>query len=574
MENPSVAALFDETADLLELDGANPFRVRAYRNAARIIGDLGSPVADLAQEGEAALVELPGIGKDLAQAIVSILATGDFPAHQEMAAKFPDGLLELLRLPNLGPKRVKLLYDRLGIDSMERLAEAIESGRLGEVPGFGTKSAEKLKDVLAQATPRERRMLLADAEQFARAVLSHVRVVPGIVALEAAGSLRRRRETVGDLDVLAATDDPESVVERFIGFPDVGEVLAHGETKASVRLRGGPQVDLRVVKPEEFGAALHYFTGSKAHNVEMRKLAQAKKLKLNEYGLFRGDRRVAGRTEEEVFGKLGLAWIPPELREARGEIDRARSRTLPELVALDDIRGELHAHTDATDGQDSLADMVEGARARGYAYLAITDHSKRVTMARGLDAKRLRAQWRAIDRLNATSRRFTILKGIELDILDGGQLDLPDDVLRDADYVVASLHYGASRDPAVNTKRLVAAARHPWVDAIGHPTGRLLNRRDPYPLDFDEFVAACVDEGCLIELNGSPNRMDFPDHLAMSAAERGARFVCGTDSHAVKHLADMGYAVALARRAGLERSQVANTRPLGAFKKLLKRARR
>jgi DNA polymerase (family 10) len=574
MENPAVALLFDETADLLELDGANPFRVRAYRNAARVIRDLGSPVAELADRGEAALVELPGVGKDLARSIVSILTTGDFPAHSEMAAKFPEGLLEILRLPSLGPKRVKLLYDRLGVDSLERLADAIEAGSLGSVAGFGPKSAEKLKEVLAQATPGEHRMLLAEAEQYAHAVLTHLRDTSGITALEAAGSLRRRRETVGDLDILAATDDPEAAVERFVGFSEVVEVLVHGETKASVRLRGGPQVDLRVVKPDEFGAALHYFTGSKAHNVEMRKLAQAKKLKLNEYGLFRGDRRIAGRTEEEVFHELGLAWIPPELREARGEVERAQRRTLPDLISLEDIRGELHAHTDATDGRDSLADMVEGAKALGYAYLAITDHSKRVTMARGLDARRLRAQWRAIDRLNTESRRFTVLKGIELDILDEGRLDLPDDVLREADYVVASLHYGASRDAAVNTKRLVAAARHPWVDAIGHPTGRLLNRRTPYAIDFDEFVDACVGEGCLIELNGSPKRMDFPDHLAMAAADRGARFVCGTDSHAVKHLGYMGYAVAVARRAGLERVQVANSRPLSAFRKTLKRSAR
>jgi len=572
VENPAIAAVFDETADLLELDGANPFRVRAYRNAARVVGDLGTPLAELAARGEKALVDLPGIGKDLAEAIVSLLDHGDFPIHQALIAKFPAGLLELMRLPNLGPKRVKILYEELTVDSPTALERAIERGALSGVRGFGARSIDKLKEALTSRAPEQRRLLLSDAERFARSVLDHLAEVPGLTNLEAAGSLRRRKETIGDLDILAATTSAEAVVTRFVSVPDVAEILVQGETKASIRLTRGPQVDLRVVRPEEFGAALHYFTGSKAHNVEMRKLAQAKRLKLNEYGLFRGERRIAGRSEEEIFEKLGLAWIPPELREARGEIERARARELPDLLTLDAIRGELHAHTDATDGRDSLGAMIEGARARGYAYLAITDHSKRVTMARGLDAKRLRTQWRAIDRLNGSLRGITVLKSVELDILEEGRLDLPDDVLQDADYVVASLHYGASQDPATNTRRLVTAARHRWVDAIGHPTGRVLNRRPPYPIDADELVRACVDEGCLLELNGDPDRMDLPDHLAMAAGERGARFVCSTDAHAVLHLENMRYAVAIARRAGLEASQIVNTRTLAGLRKSLKRA--
>ena len=574
MDNRAVAAVFDETADLLELDGANPFRVRAYRNAARVVGDLGTPLADLSTEGEKALLALPGIGKDLADAIVSLLEHGDFPIHKELVAKFPSGLLVLMRLPNLGPKRVKLLYEELHVDSPDALRTAIERGALENVKGFGARSVEKLKEALAVLAPSERRLLLSEAERVTLAILQHLVETPGLEGLEAAGSVRRRKETIGDLDILAATSSPSAVVDRFMTLPNVGEVLVRGETKASVRLRGGPQIDLRVVRPEAFGAAMHYFTGSKAHNVAMRKLAQAKKLKLNEYGLFRDDTRVAGATEEEIFAALGLAWIPPELREARGEIARARARSLPNLVTLEDIRGDLHAHTDATDGRDTLAAMAKAAKARGYAYLAITDHSKRVTMARGLDTRRLRAQWRAIDRLNASLRGMTLLKSVEVDILDDGRLDLPDDVVREADYVVASLHYDASRDPAANTKRLVEAARHPWVDAIGHPTGRLLGRRDAYPLDPDELVRACVDEGCLLELNGDPKRMDLPDHLAMSAAERGARFVCSSDAHAVGHLDRMGYAVAIARRAGLEAHQIANTRTLARLKRVLKRSGR
>jgi DNA polymerase (family 10) len=340
-----------------------------------------------------------------------------------------------------------------------------------------------------------------------------------------------------------------------------------------VRLRGGPQVDLRVVAPAEYGAALLYFTGSKAHNIELRKIAQGLGLKLSEYGVFRGETRVAGATEQEVYTTLGLAWIPPELREARGEIAHARDHTLPVLVTRDDIRGELHAHTDATDGKASLEQMVAGARRLGYRYLAITDHSKRVTMARGLDAERLRQQWRRIAELNAEHHDFTILRSVELDILDDGSLDLPDDVLADADYVVASLHYGASKREQDNTSRLVAAARHRHVDAIGHPTGRLLGRREAYPLDADELARACADTGCLLELNGSPERMDLPDALAQSAAERGVKFVCSTDAHAVAHLGFMRYAVDIARKAGLTKEQVVNTGALAELRDALKRGK-
>ncbi len=571
MENPGIAALLDEMADLLELDGALVFRVRAYRNAARVIRDAPTPLRELAAADPQHLTELPGIGKDLAGKIGEIISTGDFADHQALLQKFPPGLLELLRLPNLGPKRVKQLYDELHIASLDDLKEAIAQGRLEQVRGFGQRSVEKLSAELEKAgATAPRRFLLADAEQWATALLKH------LGQGEAAGSFRRRRETVGDLDILVAADDAESAdqaVKRFVEYPEVQDVLAQGETKASVRLRGGPQVDLRVVRPKEYGAALMYFTGSKQHNIELRKIAQAKDLKLSEYGLFRGEQRVAGATEEEVYAALGLDWIPPELREARREIELAARHALPDLVTLADIRGELHAHTDATDGKASLEDMVEGARRLGYAYLAITDHSKRVTMALGLDEKRLREQWARIDELNARLHGFTVLKSIELDILDDGALDLPDAVLAEADYVVASLHYGASKQEADNTRRLVAAARHPQVDAVGHPTGQLLGRREAYPLDFDELIAACMDTGCLLELNGSPERMDLPDHLAAAAAEKGVRFVCSTDAHAVSHLDAMRYAVSIARRAGLTRQQVANCGTLAELRKTLKRGR-
>ncbi|MBI2403046.1 MAG: DNA polymerase/3'-5' exonuclease PolX [Gemmatimonadetes bacterium] len=573
MENPAIAALFDQMADLLELDGALVFRVRAYRNAARVIRDAGTPLRELAETDPKQLTQLPGIGKDLAGKIREAISHGDFADHRELRAKFPPGLLELLRIQGLGPKRVKQLYDELHLASPDDLRAAIAQGRLVELRGFGQRSVEKLQEQLEKAgATAERRFLLADAEQWATALLKYLGAEKRL-RVEAAGSYRRRRETVADLDILVAAEPGEAAgdaVTRFVRYPEIQEVLAQGETKASVRLRGGPQVDLRVVSPEEHGAALMYFTGSKQHNIELRKIAQAKDLKLSEYGLFRGERRVAGATEEEVYAELGLDWIPPELREARGEIELAARHALPDLVTLDHIQGELHAHTNATDGKASLEEMVDGARKLGYRYLAITDHSKRVTMALGLDERRLREQWAQIDELNARLDGFTVLKSIELDILDHGELDLPDDVLAEADYVVASLHYGASKREADNTKRLVTAALHPHVDAIGHPTGQLLGRRDPYPLDFDELVAACVDTGCLLELNGSPERMDLPDHLAAAAAARGVRFVCSTDAHAVSHLDAMRYAVSIARRAGLTKSQVANAGSLAQLRKELK----
>jgi DNA polymerase (family 10) len=367
--------------------------------------------------------------------------------------------------------------------------------------------------------------------------------------------------------------DSAKAMDRFVKYGEVAEVVSKGETRSTVKLQGGLQVDLRAVEPAAYGAALMYFTGSKAHNIELRGLAQDAKLKLNEYGLFRGTQRVAGKTEEEVYAKLGLDWIPPELREARGEIALAREHRLPKLVELRDIRGDLQMHTSATDGQATIDEMADAARALGYDYIAITDHSKRVTMAHGLDPKRLREQWTTIDESNARSRDFTILKSVELDILENGKLDLPDDVLAEADYVVATIHYGTNQTEQELTRRLLTAAEHRWIDAIGHPTGRLLGKREPYPLDFDTLARAAAASGCLLELNGHPERMDLPDVLAVAAKQHGARFVLSTDSHQPNNLAFMKYAVDLARRAGLEAQDILNTRPLPEFRRELKRAR-
>ena len=468
---------------------------------------------------------------------------------------------------------MKLLYKKLKVKSAADLAKVLDAGKVQKLKGFGPKIEEKMRAGLGQAEVTERRMLLNEAATQANAIVAHVKAGGGVQQIEVAGSYRRRRETIGDLDILVTSGDGARVMDRFVTYGEVAELISKGETRSTVKLRGGLQVDLRAVEPAAYGAALQYFTGSKAHNVELRQVAQGKKLKLNEYGLFRGTRRIAGETEAEIYEALGLDWIPPELREARGEIALAREHRLPKLVELAEVRGDLQMHTSATDGRGTIAEMAAAARALQYEYIAITDHSKRVTMALGLDAKRLREQWRAIDEWNTGARGFTILKSVELDILETGKLDLPDDVLAEADYVVATIHYGTNQTERQLTRRLVGAAEHRWIDAIGHPTGRRLGKREPYRLDFDALARACAGAGCLLELNGHPERMDLPDTLAAAAKQHGVRFVLSTDSHQPNNLPFMKYAVDLARRAGLEAGDIANTLPLAEFRKALKRAK-
>lgn len=571
MQNPDIARLFDEVADLLEIQDENPFRVRAYRNAARIVRDYPRPLTDEVKR-DADLTEIPGIGKDLAEKIQEIVASGELTLHRQLAAKLPAGLLDLLRIPGLGPKRVKLLYSKLKVKSATDLKKALEAGKVQKLAGFGPKMEQNIRAGLGAALHVERRLLLPDAETHATALLAFLKEAPGIANLDIAGSYRRRRETIGDLDVLATSTHPGEVIERFVAYPESAKVISRGETRVTVLLRGGLQVDLRVVEPAAYGAALLYFTGSKAHNVELRQIAQDRHYKLNEYGLYRGTRRIAGKTEADVYAKLGLDWIPPELREARGELAQAREHRLPSLVTLEQIKGDLQMHTTASDGEASLEEMIEACRARGYDYCAITDHSKRVTMANGLDPKRLRAQWKAIDAWNASHAGFTVLKSVELDILESGRMDLPDAVLAEADYVVASVHYGMTQSKQALTRRLLGAIAHPHVDAIGHPTGRLLLRRESFPLDFDAVARAAAEHGCLLELNGHPERMDLPDTLAAAAKALGVRFVLSTDSHHPNNLAFMRYAVDLARRAGLEAGDIVNTLPLSEFRRQLKRA--
>jgi DNA polymerase (family 10) len=574
MQNADIARQLDEVADLLEISEANPFKVRAYRNAARTVRDHPEPLAELVRAGGFDLTELPSIGESIAGEIEALVATGEMPQRRQLIKKLPPGLLDLLRIPGLGPKRVKLLHEKLRVKTVADLAKAIETGKVTKLAGggFGPKMIEKIRAGLGTAERTERRMILHEAEPHARALVEYLRAGGAIQQIEVAGSFRRRRETIGDLDILVTSTTPDQVMTRFTKYPDVKRVVSQGPTRASVRLSGGLQVDLRAVEPDAYGSALQYFTGSQPHSIELRKIAQAKKLKLNEYGVFEGTRRVAGRTEEEVYAALGLDWIPPELREARGEIELARTHRLPTLVTLDEIRGDLQMHSDASDGQTPIGAMADAARALGYAYIAITDHSKRMSMS-GLDAAALRAQWKAIDTLNATSSGVRVLKSVEMDILESGKLDLENDVLAEADYVVATIHYGLKQSERQITDRLLGAIANPCVDAIGHPTGRVVNGRGPYPLDFDVVARAAAAAGCLLEINGS-ERLDLPDTLAAAAKAHGARFVLSTDAHDPRQLGNMKFAVAVARRAGLEAADVANTRPLGEFLKTLRRAQR
>ena len=432
---------------------------------------------------------------------------------------------------------------------------------------------EKIREGVAGAAAGtgQRRLVLHEAEQYARAIVEYLKAGGGIDAIEVAGSFRRRKETIGDLDIVVSGANAPDLISRFGKFGEVTHVASQGDTRSTVRLSSGLQVDLRVIEPACFGAALQYFTGSQAHNIELRKIAQAKKLKLNEYGLYRGSKCIGGRTEQEVYAALGLDWIPPELREGRNEIALAREHKLPDLIVLEQVRGDLQMHTDASDGKATLAEMVEAAQSLGYAYIAITDHSPRMSMA-GQTPEELRAQWKAIAALNKRLRGLRVLKSVEMDILESGKLDLPDDVLAEADYVVATIHYGLKQSEKQLTDRMLGAIGNPWVDAIGHPTGRILPNRPSYSLDFDVVAKAAANAKCLLEINGS-ERLDLPDTLAAAAKSHGVRFVLSTDAHNQRELGFMRFAVSVARRAGLTAADVMNTRPLPEFLKSLKRAR-
>ena len=562
VHNADVAALFEEVADLLAIQGENAFRIRAYRNAARTLNQLSRPVADLVA-AEEDLSDLPDIGDDLAGKIATIVDTGTLPLRDELAQDTPPAVADLLRIPGLGPKRVRRLRDDLGVDSRADLKRAAEAGEVQALDGFGETMEQNILDGLAQ-TSDEARWLLARVEPVVASLHDHVSAHDAVERVDAAGSYRRRKETVGDLDVLALADDGPAVTAHLAAYEDVAETLSQGDTRASVRLRSGLQVDLRVVPPESYGAALLYFTGSKAHNVKLRDWAIEKELKLNEYGVFRTDEdeeRVAGETEEDVYALFDLPYIVPELRENRGELDAAADGTLPNLITHEDLRGNLHTHTTGSDGRHSLEEMAAAAQARGLEYLAITDHSPTVAVAQGLDADALRKQMDAIDRLNDDLDDLRVLKGIEVDILEDGSLDLPDAVLADLDLCLCALHTALDLDEDTQTERVLRALDNPHVHVLAHPTGRRINERPPIEIDLGRVMEAALDRGCVLELNAQPERLDLSDVYCKRAKELGLPLVIGADAHAADGLDVLHYGVDQARRGWLEAGDVLNTKP-------------
>lgn len=575
IHNADIAEAFDELADLLELQDANPFRVRAYRNAARVVESWPGSLATILARDKG-LPRMPGLGSDLTGKVEEFIARkGKLQALEEARRHVPPGVVQLLRIPGMGPKKVDRLRKELGVKSVADVKKACEAGAISALRGFGKKTEDRiLAEIRELETGKivETRIRLSVAEQVAEPFLAELRRVPGVREAIAAGSYRRRRETVGDLDILVACDDSSAVMRTFTEYDEVREVLARGATRSTVRLRSGLNVDLRVVPARSYGAALHYFTGSKDHNIAVRALGVRRGLKLNEYGIFRGKRRIGGKTEEEVFAAVGLPWIPPELRENRGEIEAAQKEKLPRLVELREIRGDLHAHTKATDGRLGIEEMARAAKARGYEYLAITDHTQHLSVTKGMDPKRLMQQIRRIDALNERGHLgILLLKSAEVDILDDGSLDLPDSVLRHLDLTVCSVHFKLALSEARQTERVLRAMDNRYFTVLGHPTGRLIGRRRPEELKLDRIVRAAAERGCLLEVNAQPERLDLTDVHCQLARDNGVKIVISTDAHSDSELDFMRFGVDQARRGWLAARDVANTRPWDELRKLLKR---
>jgi DNA polymerase (family 10) len=572
VHNEDIAVIFDELADLLEIEEANPFRVRAYRNAARTVRGLGRELGDMVAQGED-LTELPGIGKDLAAKIAEILKTGTAAALKKLHKEVPASLEALLKIPGLGPKRVKALYQELNIKTLKQLEKAARAGKLRELEGFGAKTETRVLEAIGAHRTEEKRFLYHTARQYAEAMAAYLRQCQGVGEVVVAGSYRRGKDTVGDLDILATAAKSGAVMDRFVAYDEVAEVVSKGTTRATVILHCGLQVDLRVVEPQSLGAALHYFTGSKAHNIQVRRLGQQRGLKINEYGVFKGNRRVAGDTEASVFKAVGLPFIPPELREDRGEIEAARAKHLPRLVELGDLRGDLHIHTRETDGHADMKAMALAAKGYGLQYIAVTDHSQHLTVARGLDPKRLEAQLAEIERLNDELKGITLLKGIEVDILEDGRLDLPDSVLAKLDLVIGAVHSQFRLPAKKQTERILRAMDHKYFSILAHPSGRLLQEREAYAVDMGRIVEHAKARGCFLELNAQPMRLDLTDTYCQMARELGVMLSINSDSHSEQGFENLALGINQARRGWLSADDVLNTRPVAEVKKRLKAVR-
>jgi DNA polymerase (family 10) len=584
MENLDIARTLEDLADLLEIQGANPFRIRAYRNAVRAVEGHSRSLQTMVEAGED-LTELPGIGKDLAGHITELVTEGTLEPLEDVTKVLPLSLVELTRLEGVGPKKARKLFDELDVRTVDDLVAALEAGRVQKLEGFGKKSAEKIQRAIEEHRKHLGRFQIDDAEALIAGVLDHMKGAPGVERLEVAGSLRRRKETIGDVDLLALCDgDGTPVVEHFVSYKEAERVEAAGSTKGNIVLRSGLSIDLRVVPRRSFGAALQYFTGSKEHSVALRTRAVREGLRVNEWGVFRvpedadpetlgreDGERVAGETEEGTYEALGMAWIPPVLRENRGELEAARRGSLPELLTLDDIRGDLQMHSTWSDGRASVEDMARACRERGYDYLAITDHSQAMAMVQGLTPERAREQWKEIEEVRGSVEGITILRSAEVDILKDGRLDLPDEILAELDMVLVSVHSYMEQDGKTMTDRVLRAIRHPAVDILAHPTGRLINKREPFDLDVEAVLQAAAELDVAVELNANPNRLDLSDVYVRRAKELGVKVVISTDAHSPRGLDLMRYGVDQARRGWLEAADVLNTRSASELKRWLDR---
>ncbi len=575
MENIEIAAVLDELGDLLEIQGANPFRIRAYRNAVRTVRGLTHSLESLVETGED-LTELPGIGKDLSAAIVELIKTGGLSRLEELGKEIPKSLVELVKLDGVGPKKAKKLWELLDVTTVDELAKALDARKVQELEGFGTASVQKILRSIEDYRRHTGRFLLPQVDQLVGPLVEHMKEEERVQRIEVAGSYRRRKETLVDVNLLVQAELPApDVMERFLTFGSVERVSLAGETCGAVVFRSGFEVDLRIIPPHSFGAALHYFTGSMEHNAAVRELALTQGLRVTERGVFRlpegtdpgevGDEdgeRVAGATEESVLKALGLPWIPTVLRENQGEIEAAREGSLPELLTLDDIRGDLHMHSTWSDGKDSIEEMARACEARGYDYVAISDHSPALAMVQGLTPKRAPDQWAEIDRVQEGLDQITVFKSLEVDVLRDGSLDMTDEVLEALDVVIVSVHSLMDMDQATMTDRVIRAMQHPSVDIVGHPTGRLLGRREPFELDLEAVLQAASELDVAMEINANPKRLDLNDAHAKRAKELGVKVVISTDAHSVRQLDHISYGVDQARRGWLEKGDVLNTMKL------------
>lgn len=557
MKNSEIAKVFRDIAQILEIKGGNVFRIRAYERAAQNIDGLAEDLEVLDKEGK--LREIPGIGQDLSERIDEFLKTGKIKMYEQLKKSVPEGLLDLLNIPSIGPKTAKLFYEKLKIRNIQELERAIAKGKLTRLAGIKEKSVENISKGIALVKKAQSRMIFSQAEQIAGEFVSALEKLPEVQKFSSAGSLRRQKETVRDIDILMTSQKPARIIEYFTHLPLVKDILAQGETKASIRIRSRVQVDCRVVEERSFGAALLYFTGSKGFNIKLRQIAQRKGFKLNEYGLFRGDKFIAGKSEEEVLKALGISYIAPEIREDTGEIELAKQGKLPRLIELKDIKGDLHVHSSWSDGNNSIEEMALACIKRGYSYVAITDHSQSLKVAGGLSPAELKKKRAEIDKVNKRLKGLRILYGTEVDIDSEGRLDYNDDILKQFDIVVAAIHAGFKQSAQQLTRRITRACANKYVHIIAHPTGRLWGTREAYALNMDEVLKAAKDTNTSLEINSFPFRLDLNELNCRRAKEIGARLVINTDSHLSSQLDNIRFGVSVARRGWITAKEVLNT---------------